>query len=244
MQQRHASLRESPIAFAHRGARAHAPDNTLESFRLALRLGANGLETDAWLSADGRVVLDHDGVVRRGLRRRPVATVRSADLPEGVPLLDDLFGELGTNFHLSIDVKDPSVVGALSRSVASHGVDPATLWLCSPDTGVLMNCAELVPGVNLVHSTRIARLRDGIERHCDHMRNAGIGTLNLHHTEWNGGNVVLCHRFGLLAFAWDVQFREHIDTVLSMGIDALYSDHVDVMTEAVTAAVGAPQLPR
>ena len=56
-----------PIGFAHRGARAHAPENTLEAFALALRLGATGLESDAWLTADGEVVLDHDGVVRVGL---------------------------------------------------------------------------------------------------------------------------------------------------------------------------------
>ena len=69
-------LRRPPIAFAHRGARAHAPENTLEAFRRALDLGATGLETDAWLTADGAVVLDHDGVAKRGLRRRPIAESR------------------------------------------------------------------------------------------------------------------------------------------------------------------------
>jgi len=43
---------------------AHAPENTLGAFTLALRLGANGLESDAWTTADGHVVLDHDGVVK------------------------------------------------------------------------------------------------------------------------------------------------------------------------------------
>ena len=54
------SLRRPPIGFAHRGGMAHAPENTLEAFRLALRLGASGLESDAWLTADGVVVLHHD----------------------------------------------------------------------------------------------------------------------------------------------------------------------------------------
>src|SRR5262249_9005601 len=43
VQQRLPSLLDPPIAFAHRGARAHAPENTIEAFRLALRLGATGL---------------------------------------------------------------------------------------------------------------------------------------------------------------------------------------------------------
>ena len=47
-----------PYAFAHRGARALAAENTLEAFTLALRLGATGLESDVWLTADGEAVLE------------------------------------------------------------------------------------------------------------------------------------------------------------------------------------------
>jgi glycerophosphoryl diester phosphodiesterase len=74
VQQRLPSLLARPIAFAHRGARAHARENTLDAFALALRLGATGLESDVWLTADGVPVLDHDGVVRTGRagRRRPL----------------------------------------------------------------------------------------------------------------------------------------------------------------------------
>ena len=53
MQQRLPSLLDEPIAFGHRGARAHARENTLEAFTLALRLGATGLESDVWVTADG-----------------------------------------------------------------------------------------------------------------------------------------------------------------------------------------------
>ena len=68
---------DPPIAFAHRGASAHARPNTLEAFRLGLRLGATGLESDVWLTADGIPVLDHDGRVRHGVRRWPIATAVS-----------------------------------------------------------------------------------------------------------------------------------------------------------------------
>ncbi len=78
---RHEPLQD-PIGFAHRGASAHAPENTLEAFSLALRLGASGLESDVWLTRDRIPVLDHDGVVRGGLRRkRPISTVDRAELP-------------------------------------------------------------------------------------------------------------------------------------------------------------------
>ena len=70
-----------PYAFAHRGARAHAPENTLEAFTLALRLGATGLESDVWITADGEAVLDHDGIAGGRVRRRAISQVARADLP-------------------------------------------------------------------------------------------------------------------------------------------------------------------
>ena len=72
MQQRLPSLLAPPITFAHRGARANAPDNTIEAFQLALDLGAGGLESDVWLTRDGVPVLDHDGTdqQRRQLQRQ------------------------------------------------------------------------------------------------------------------------------------------------------------------------------
>jgi len=91
VQQRLPSLLEHPIAFGHRGARAHAPENTLAGFELALKLGATGLESDVWVTADGVPVLDHDGVVRRSLgRTRPIGELRRAALPDHIPSLAEL----------------------------------------------------------------------------------------------------------------------------------------------------------
>lgn len=48
------------LNIAHRGARAHAPENTLEAFDLAVKSGADMIELDVHLSADGHVVVHHD----------------------------------------------------------------------------------------------------------------------------------------------------------------------------------------
>ena len=67
MQQRLPSQLAAPIAFAHRGARAYAQENTIEAFTMGLQMGATGLESDVWMTADGVPVLDHDGLVKRTL---------------------------------------------------------------------------------------------------------------------------------------------------------------------------------
>src|SRR5689334_5476315 len=100
-----------PITFAHRGARVEFPENTIAAFRRGLELGASGLETDAWLSSDGEVVLVHDDTVGRSLRRQRVRSTTAAELARhGVPTLAELYETLGTSYELSIDAKHPEVI--------------------------------------------------------------------------------------------------------------------------------------
>src|SRR5574340_26448 len=54
-----------PLIYAHRGSSIHAPENTLSAFGKALEQGADGIELDAKLSADGQVVVIHDQTVDR-----------------------------------------------------------------------------------------------------------------------------------------------------------------------------------
>jgi glycerophosphoryl diester phosphodiesterase len=243
VQQRLPSLLDHPIAFAHRGARAHAPENTLEAFALALRLGATGLESDVWVTADGVAVLDHDGVVRRGLRRQPVRTLLRAALPPHIPTLSELFERCGTDYHLSLDVKDAaaaSVVVDLVRTTAPDLL--GRLWLCSGDLDLLgrlrHDCAE----VRLVDSTRLGRIAEGPERRAHRLQQLGVDAINLHHSDWTGGLTTLFHRFGRAAFAWDLQYQDHLRPILRMGMDAVYSDWVDRMMEVYRDELGRPDL--
>ena len=54
-----------PIIFAHRGDLAHAPENTLPAFQQAIQKGADGVELDVKLTADGHVIVIHDSTVDR-----------------------------------------------------------------------------------------------------------------------------------------------------------------------------------
>jgi glycerophosphoryl diester phosphodiesterase len=228
------SLRHPPIAFAHRGARAHAPENTIEAFELARRLGATGLESDVWLTADRVAVLDHDGVVGGRLRRRPIAEVARSALPSSVPSMGELYESCGTQFELSLDLKDADAMAAVVDAALLAG-PPAfdRLWICHWDLEVLTGWRERWPDLHLVHSTRLGRLPGGAERHGAELAARGIDAINLHHTEWTGGFIAMYHRFERLAFAWDVQFDRIMDELLDAGIDGLYSDHADTLVAAV-----------
>lgn len=236
MQQRLPALLERPIAFAHRGARAHAPENTIEAFTLGLRLGATGLESDVWLTRDGVVVLDHDGVVRVGRRRRRIGEVDRGDLPGHIPALTDLFERCGHDFHLSLDLKDegsgPAVIATCRDAVPDL---VPRLWLCDPDIERLRRLRPIDADVRLVNSTKLARMKEGPERRAAILSEAGIDAVNLHHTEWTGGLTTLFHRFRRVCFAWDLQFEHALRPIVRMGMDGVFSDHVDTMVEAISA---------
>lgn len=223
----------APITFAHRGGRAGAPENTLEAFVRALGLGATGLESDARLAADGEVVLCHDPALRRGLRRVPVRSLTSADLAgNGIPRLGDLYDTCGTGYELSLDLKEPEAALPILAAARSAGaVD--RLWLCSGDIEVLKSVRAADPGVRLVHSMARGARGAAMERHASLLASEGIAVLNLHETEWSLGVVTLVHRFGLGAFGWDAQEGRRIKALLRMGIDGVYSDHVERMVATV-----------
>lgn len=230
-----ASLRQPPIGFAHRGARAHAPENTLEAFSLAVRLGATGLESDVWVTADGVPVLDHDGVVRRGLRRRPIADVARAELPEHIPSLAELYAHCGTRLPLSLDVKDPAAFEPTVEVARGVGAEEQ-LWLCHPDWQLVATWRPRAEGVQLVDSTRLAKLKEGPERRAMQLRDAGIDCINMHESDWTGGLTTLFHRFGIECFGWDAQLPRVLTRLLAAGVDGIYSDHVDRMVDALAAA--------
>lgn len=223
----------APITFAHRGGRADAAENSLVAFRRALQVGATGLESDARLSGDGEVVLVHGPLIRTGLRRSRIRALPAARLAElGVPRLADLYADLGTDFELSLDLKEPDTAGHILRVVRDAGALDR-LWLCAETLPDLEAVRRMDPDVRLVHSMGRRAYGDALERHANTLVKAGVAALNLRDTEWSLGLVTLAHRFGLLAFAWDVQEYRRIRAVLEMGVDGVYSDHVERLVAAV-----------
>lgn len=222
------------IGFAHRGARALHPDNTLPGFVAALALGATGLESDAWLTADGVAVLDHDGVACRGLRRRPIRTVLRADLPCHIPELADLYAIPGAaDVEVSLDVKDPAAVPAILEASESAR---RRLWLCGADLSALAAWRGADAEVRLVHSSALRRLGPDPLAHPARLADVGADALNLRQGEWTPELVEACHTAGIRAFGWDAQRAETIARLVAMGIDAVYSDHVEMMVAALRTA--------
>lgn len=217
------------FAFAHRGAPVRGQrENTLPAFRNALDAGLTALESDVWLSADDVPVLVHDAALWQGWERRRVRETRAADLPRWLPRLSDLYAELGADFDLSLDLKDPD--GAAPVLAAAFAVGATSrLWLCA-ELPVLRRCRELSASVRLANSTRLrGRLTAPLVRL---LADEGVDALNLREPEWTPVRVEITHAAGLLAFAWDVQTETVLRRVMGDGCDAVYSDSIELLMRA------------
>ena len=214
---------------------AHAPENTLDAFTLGMRLGATGLESDVWPTSDGVPVLNHHGRVGPFYRRRAVTRIAAGSLPATLPSLEDLYRAVGTGCQVSLDVMEPAVTAQVVAVANRHPGALERLWLCHPDWEVVASWRGLHPRIRLVNSTRLERIEEGPARRAARLAAARIDAINLHQSEWTGGLTALFHRFGLACFGWDAQHERQLDHLFRIGVDGVYSDHVDRMVTRARA---------
>jgi glycerophosphoryl diester phosphodiesterase len=191
-------------------------------------MGASGIETDVWLTADGVPVLHHGSA----LRRRPIASLRRAELPSWLPTLEQLLETCGTDFDLSLDLKDGRSAAAVLAVTRGAGHDPRRLWLCARGAASLQ-WRELDADVRLVADTRRTHLEDGWPAYLRAFRAGGGSAINLRRRRWSRRLVDSVHDADLLAFGWDAQSTRRIRALLALGCDAVYSDHVDRMVDVL-----------
>lgn len=130
------------LVVAHRGASTRAPENTMEAFRLGVEAGADAIELDVHLTADGQLAVIHDETLDRTTDRTgPVAArtmdeVREADAgaefagPEGdfpfrargltVPTLPEVLDWLPEGVGLVVEIKARAAADAVVEAVRDH----------------------------------------------------------------------------------------------------------------------------
>ena len=159
------------IVVAHRGFSARAPENTMEAFRLGVEAGADAIELDVHLTADGQLAVIHDETLDRTTDRTgSVASltmdqVREADaganfarpgdagLPfagkgHRVPTLPEVLAWLPDGIGLVVEIKARAASDAVVEAVAGHPVSSnGRLAVISFDEEALGRVHELNPAI-------------------------------------------------------------------------------------------------
>lgn len=151
------TARTQPLIIGHRGASAAAPENTLRAMRLAQAEGADGVEFDVHLSADGVPVVIHDADVSRTTNGHgtvaslPLAVLKTLDAGDGemVPTLDELFETCGRDFLYNLEIKvygaeDVGAEAAVAARIAAHRLEDVVL-ISSFDPRVMRRAQRAMP---------------------------------------------------------------------------------------------------
>ena len=211
------------IRFAHRGApQQPARGNTLAAFSAALRHGAEGLESDVRLTADGVPVLVH------GLGRvagRPLRQLTRAELPRHIPTLADLFAQCGNGFELALDMSDPTAAEAVIALARQHDA-VARLWLTYWRLPEMAVWRRRWPEVKLVYATMFAAPLPLLRHTAARVAAAGVDALNVHHRLLGKGSAATAHAAGLRLFAWGLKRPPHERRARALGVDAVFIDDV------------------
>jgi glycerophosphoryl diester phosphodiesterase len=158
------------LVVAHRGAGAVAPENTMEAYRLAVEMGADAVELDVHLTADGKLVLMHDETVERttdlagSIASMTLKQLRTADAgyrfeaPDGsfpfrgnelkVPTLAEALKWLPDGTGLVVEVKARAATAPTIAALRSSRVRAAgTVSLISFDERIIEEARELDPEI-------------------------------------------------------------------------------------------------
>ena len=111
----------------HRGAKAHAPENTLASFRTALEMGVHGVELDVHLVDEQLVVIHDDNLDRTtngmgSIYGHTAESLRGFDAGDGerIPLLDEIFNLIAGRVGINIELKGPGTASPVVAAVSAQ----------------------------------------------------------------------------------------------------------------------------
>ena len=208
-----------PYIIAHRGASGHAVENSLEAFRKADELRADGVELDVHASADGAIVVFHDAELPGGesIRKLPVARIREHRLANGeqVPLLSEVLAAV-PDLHIFIEVKelDTRWDSILLRTIASGG--PERCAVHSFDHRIIARLAALRPTL-ACGALAVARLVDPVHA----LDRSRADTLWQEIDMVDASLIQQVHDSNRRVFAWTVNDADTARRMTELGVDGL-----------------------
>jgi glycerophosphoryl diester phosphodiesterase len=248
-----------PLVVAHRGASAEQPENTLRAFEAAVALGADAVEFDVRMSADGHAVVVHDpavdrttdghGLVRdltlaelKGLR---VRSTHAGDQEE-IPTLDETLALLSGRVAIDVEIKNipgepdhdaerQDVVEATLRALDGEGFSGAVL-ISSFNPSSIAHARAAAPDVPTgLLSVQAMPVADALRLATE----GGHGwVLPAARSVLEGGSelVAAAHEAGLRVGTWIVDDVDDAARLTAWGLDAVATNDPRAIAPAVAAA--------
>lgn len=216
---------------AHRGARGHAPENTLPAFDKALALGAQWVELDVQYHAE-RLWVFHDARLERctnGTGRlvdHDAATLRRLDAGNGerIPwlpeVLDRIDRRMGVNVELKSGAGTAAAVAETLRAYLARGWEPAQFLVSSFQLPELRDFRRRLPEVPV--GVLLAGVPLGLAAAVTEL-GAAVCSLDLDFAD--PALIADAHARGARVFVFTVNAPDDIARMKSLGVDGIFTDY-------------------
>ena len=233
--------------WAHRGASAYAPENTLEAMKLAVEMGADGVELDVHFSKDRQIVVLHDAKIDRTSNGQgPVSDYTLEELKNFdfgckfygerrgilIPTLEEVYNLLrpyGLTVNVEIKSTDPAISKACDDVAKKCKMEDKVIY-SSFDHLQLLRVKEVNPdaeiaplyGFNMVNPWAYAENMGAFAVHPAHQQ------LVLFE-----GYADKCHSKNIRVHAWTVNEQSDIEKYSALGCDAVITNYPDIAVKVL-----------
>jgi glycerophosphoryl diester phosphodiesterase len=212
---------------AHRGASHAERENTVAAFRRAAAMGADAVELDVRVAADGVLVVHHDPELPDGRR---IARLVGADRPEHVPTLDQAL-DACAGMWVNVEIKnypgdadfDPqSAVAEATIDVLRHRPAGERFLISCFHLDTIDRCRELAPEIPTAFLCSI--VPDGVVAL---LASRGHAAFHPWDPTVTAELIVECHAAGLQVNTWTCDDPDRMAQLLAWGIDGICTNQPD-----------------
>jgi len=219
--------------FAHRGAAAEHPENSVAAFRSAVAMGADGVELDVRFAGSSALVVHHDHALPDG---RLVADLRPGDGPED---LCDLAAALAACGDLEVNIELKSDAPGEGVALVAPVLEAAVAWggrviISSFDPDTIDEVRRLAPELPTGQLT--AWPDRALDELVPWVAARGHVAWHPHHLLVDEASMALARAAGLAVNTWTVDDPDRILALSALGVDVVMTD--DLVT--ALAVLGRP----
>lgn len=238
-------MRTRPVVIAHRGFSGRYPENTLRSFREALKLPVGAVELDVRRTKDGVLVVIHDETVDRTtngkgrVRDLTWEEIKSLDAGswkgsefagERIPRLEEALELINGQKVVFLEIKEPDtseqVIDALRQLDAFSWVKIGSFY-----PQAIARAKKLAPEISssLIGSARVGASDETFAAFVKEALSCGANSITVNYAGLTPERILYCHQRCIFVGTWTVNDAEIARRMVAMGVDAIASDFPDMV---------------
>lgn len=242
-----------PIIFAHRGASAYAPENTIASFILAVKQNAPAIELDAKLSKDNQIVVFHDPTTdrttgfRASINKLSINEIKSLDAGshfdssfqgEKVPTLSEVFDAVGRETLINIELTNyvspfDSLPVLVAELVKKYNLQQS-VFFSSFNPIALKRIHALLPEVPIALLAESGK--KGWVARSPLMNWLPYHAIHPHFTDVTNKFIEIHHKRAHLINTYTVNHLEEMKRLFHIGIDGIFTDDPLLAQQALASS--------